>query len=166
MDKEFLKFSMRTRTKIGGRIFRKEKKYCESNVRLDVGGMGTDVPQVGTVAARVGKHHPARVQGSGQAPMWRVDIGRGQVRGGGRTHRMDGNLRVGKGHHILGGVHFETPFLLCSCMRARSMCVCVCVLPPAYAPAKLFFSYVLFVLCVLRLFCVLLYFLQVCFSWQ
>ena len=52
---------MKIRTRNGGRNFRKEKKKCESNVGLNLGGMGTDVPQVGTVAARVGENHPARV---------------------------------------------------------------------------------------------------------
>ena len=49
---------MKTRTRIGGRNFRKEKKNCESNVRFDVGGMGTNVPQVGTV---VSKHKRIKV---------------------------------------------------------------------------------------------------------
>ena len=89
--------------------------------------MGTNVPQVGTVAARVGEHHSAHVRGGGQAPTWQVDTGRGQVRGGGRTHRTDANLRVGKRDHVVGGVHFQTPFSHCSRVCARSLCVCVCV---------------------------------------
>ena len=51
------------------------KKKCESDVELDLGGMGTNVPQVGTVAARVGENHPARVRGSGQPPTWRAGRG-------------------------------------------------------------------------------------------
>ena len=66
---------MKTQTRNGRRNFKKEKIKCESNVRLDVGGMGIDVPQVGTVAARVGDNHPAHVRGSGQPPTWRADRG-------------------------------------------------------------------------------------------
>ena len=156
---------MKIRTKIGGWKFKKEKKNCESNVRFDVGGMGTEVPQVGTVAATVGEHHLAQMRGSGQAPTWRADTERGQVRGCGRTHRTDANLRVGKRDHVVGGVHFQTPFSLCSRARARSLCVCVCASARLRACETLI-SYVLFVRCVVRLLCVLLYFLQLCFSWH
>ena len=85
---------------------------------------------MGTVAARVGEHHSAQVRGSGQVSTWRADTGRGQVRGGGRIHRTDANLRVGKRDHVVGGVHFQTPFLHCSRACACSLCVCVCFRPP------------------------------------
>ena len=61
---------MKTRTRNGGQNFRKEKTKYESNVQLDVGGMGTDIPQVGPVTAKVGDNHLARVRGSGQPSMW------------------------------------------------------------------------------------------------
>ena len=116
--------------------------------------METDVPQVEMVAARVGDHHSARVQGSGQASTWQADTGRGQVRGGGQTHRTDANLRVGKRDHVVGGVHFQTPFLHCSRVRARSLCVCVCASAHPHVRETLI-AYVLFMRCVVRLLCIL-----------
>ena len=51
--------------------------------------------------------------------------------------RTGAPLRVGKGHHVIRGIHFQTPFLLCSRARAPALCLCVCFRPaarPRYSP--------------------------------
>ena len=95
--------------------------------------MGTDVPSVGTLADRGGEKPEARVRGGREAPTWRANRGSGQGWGGGRTRRTGAHVRVGKGHHVVGGVDSETPFFLCSRARAVSGCLCLCIPPPTRA---------------------------------
>ena len=71
-------------------------------------------------------------------------------------------LRVGKGHHIVRGVHFQTPFCF-ALTRAVSHCLCVCASAPPRSCETLF-SVVVLVRSVLCLFCVVFYVLQVFLS--
>ena len=43
-------------------------------------------------------------------------------------------FRVGKGHHVVRGVHFQTPFSLCSRARVAALSLCVCFRPAARPP--------------------------------
>ena len=95
------------------------------------GGMGTAVPAVGTLANRGGYNPEVRVRGGRAAHTWHAGRGIGQGRGGGRTRQTGAPLRVGKGHHVVQGVHFQTPFLLCSRVHAPALCLCVCFRPAA-----------------------------------
>ena len=97
------------------------------------------------------------MQGGCAAHTWRTDKGTRQGRGGGRTRRTGAPLRVGKGHHVVRGVHFQIPFSLCSRARVAALSLCVCfnpaVRPPnshlCHPPCALFI--VLVFLCVLCL---------------
>ena len=66
------------------------------------------------------------VRGGHEAHTWRAGRGSGQGRGGGRTRRTGTLLRVGKGHDVVRGVHFQTPFSLCSRARGPALSLCVC----------------------------------------
>ena len=68
------------------------------------------------------------------AHMWCTGRGIGQGRGGGRTRRTGAPLRVGKGDHVVRGVHFQTNFLLCSRARAAALSLCVCFCLAAQPP--------------------------------
>ena len=48
--------------------------------------------------------------------------------------RTGAPLRVGKGHHVVRGVHFQTPFSLCSRVRAAALYLCVCFCPAVRPP--------------------------------
>ena len=95
--------------------------------------MGTVVPAVGTLVNRGGYNPEVRVRGGRAAHTWRAGRGTGQGRGGGRTRRTGAPLRVGKGHHVVPPLHFQTPFLLSA--RARCCTLFVCVLPPRHVAA-------------------------------
>ena len=75
----------------------------------------------------------APVRGGCEAHTWCADRGSGQGRGGGRTRQTGAHIRVGKGHHVVGGVNSETPFFLCSCTHAVSGCLCLCLPLPTHA---------------------------------
>ena len=91
--------------------------------------MGTAAPAVGTLVNRGGYNPEVRVRGGRAVHTWRAGRGIGQGWGGRRTCRTGAPLRVGKGHHVVPALHFQTPFLLCShmCAAALSLCVCFCV---------------------------------------
>ena len=91
--------------------------------------MGTAVPAVGMLVNRGGYNPEVRVRGGRAAHMWCAGRGIGQGRGGGRTHRTGAPLRVGKGHHVVLPLHFQTPFLLSARARAPALCLCVCFRP-------------------------------------
>ena len=93
--------------------------------------MGTAVPAVGTLANRSGYNPEVGVRGGRAAHTWHAGRGTGHGRGGGRTCRTGAPLRVGKGHHVVRGVHFQTPFSLCSRACAPALCLCVCFRPAA-----------------------------------
>ena len=88
--------------------------------------MGTAIPAVGMLVNRGGYNPQVRVRGGHAAHTWRAGKGTGQGWGGGRTHRTGAPLRVGKGHHVVLALHFQTPFLLSSRARAPALCLCVC----------------------------------------
>ena len=128
--------------------------------------MGTAVPVVGMLANRGGYNPEVRVRGGRAAHTWCAGRGTGQGRGGGRTRRMDAPLRVGKGHHVVRGVHFQIPFSLCSCARAPALCLCVCFHPTTrprnalisqFACALCSVLVLLFVLCLASVFVVALH---------
>ena len=96
--------------------------------------MKTAVPAAGTLVNRGGYNPEVRVRGGRVAHTWRAGRGIGQGRGGGRTRRTGAPLRVGKGHHVVRGVHFQTPFSLCSHTRGPTLCLCVCFRPAARPP--------------------------------
>ena len=93
--------------------------------------MGTAVPGVGTLVNRGGYNPEVRVRGDRAAHTWRAGKGTGQGRGGGRTRRTGAPLRVGKGHHVVPTLHIQTPFLLCSRVRAPALCLCLGFRPTA-----------------------------------
>ena len=93
------------------------------------GGMGTAAPAVGTLVNRGGYNPEVRVRGGRAAHTWRAGRGTGLGRGGGRTRRTGVPLRVGKGHHVVSTLHFQTPFLLCSRARAHALCLHLCFRP-------------------------------------
>ena len=93
--------------------------------------MGTAVPGVGTLVNRGGYNPEVRVRGGHAAHTWRAGRGTGQGRRGGRMRRMGAPLRVGKGHHVVPALHFQTPFLLCSRTRAPTLYLCLCFCPAA-----------------------------------
>ena len=88
--------------------------------------MGTAVRAMGTLVNSGGYNPEVRVRGGRAARTWRAGRGTGQGQGGGRTRQTGAPLRVGKGHHVVPALHFQTPFLLCSRMRALALCLCVC----------------------------------------
>ena len=99
--------------------------------------MGTAIPAVGMLVNRGGYNPEVRVRGGRAAHTWRAGRGTGQGWRGGRTRRTGAPLRVGKGHHVVRGVHFQTPFSLCSRARATALCLCVCFRPatrPSLSP--------------------------------
>ena len=96
--------------------------------------MGTAVTAAETLVNRGGYNPKVRVRGGRAAHTWRASRGIGQGRGGGWTHRTGAPLRVGKGHHVVRGVHFQTPFSLCSHARAAALSLCVCFRPAARPP--------------------------------
>ena len=112
--------------------------------------MGTAVSAVGTLVNRDGYNPEVRVRGGRAAHTWRAGRGTGQGRGGERTRRTGAPLRVGKGHHVVQGVHFQTPFSLCSHVRGPALCLCVCFRPAARLPNS-HLCRVLVLLCVLCL---------------
>ena len=78
------------------------------------------------------------MRGGREAHTWHAGRGSGQGRAGGWTCRTGARLRVEKGHHVVRGVHFQTPFLLCSRARGPTLCLCLCFRPAArLATAKL-----------------------------
>ena len=93
--------------------------------------MGTDVPVVGTLVNRGGYNLEVRVRGGRAAHTWRAGRGTGQGWGGGRTRRTGAPLRVGKGHHVVPPLHFQTPFLLSARTHAPALYLCVCFRPAA-----------------------------------
>ena len=96
--------------------------------------MGTAVPSVGTLLNRGGYNPEVRVQGGRAGHTWRAGRGTGQGWGGGWMHRTGAPLRVGKEHHVVRRVHFQTPFFLCSRARAHALCLCLCFCPAARPP--------------------------------
>ena len=97
---------------------------------LVFGGMGTAAPAVGTLVNRGGYNPKVWVRGSRVAHTWRAGRGTGLGWGGGRTRRTGAPLRIGKGHHVVPALHFQTPFLLCSRVRAPALCLHLCFRPP------------------------------------
>ena len=73
-----------------------------------------------------------------EAHTWRAGRGSGQGRGGRRTRRTGAPLRVRKGHHVIRGVHFQTPFSLCSRARGPALSLCV-YFRPATRPRNFLF---------------------------
>ena len=71
------------------------------------------------------------MRGGCEAYTLRGDRGSGQGQGGGWTCRTGAPLRVGKRHHVVRGVHFQTPFLLCSRTRDPALTLCVYFRPAA-----------------------------------
>ena len=69
------------------------------------------------------------MRGGRAAHTWRASRGTGQGRGGGRTRRTGAPLRVGKGHHVVPPLHFQTPFLLSAHARTPTLYLCVCFRP-------------------------------------
>ena len=117
--------------------------------------MGTAVPGVGTLLNRGGYNPEVRVRGGRAAHMWRSGRGIGLGWRGRRMRRTGAPLRVGKGHHVVRRVHFQTPFSLCSRARAPALCLCMCFCPAA-RPRNDPISHSTCVLCsVLVLLCVL-----------
>ena len=88
--------------------------------------MGTAISAMGMLVNRGGYNPEVRVRGGRAAHTWRVDRGTGQRRGGGRMRRTGVPLRVGKGHHVVPALHFQTPFLLSARAHAPALCLCVC----------------------------------------
>ena len=118
--------------------------------------MGTAVLAVGTLMNRGGYNLEVRVRGGLVAHTWRAGRGTGQGRGGGQTRRTGAPLRVGKGHHVVPALHFQTPFLLSSRARALALCLYVCF-HPATRPQHSLLSHSASPLCtVLVLLCVAL----------
>ena len=116
--------------------------------------MGTADPAVETLVNRGSYNPEVWVRGGRAAHMWRVGRGTGQGRGGGRTRRTGAPLRVGKGHHVVPTLHFQTPFLLSARARAHALCLCVCF-RPATRPRHSLLSHSASPLCtVLVLLCV------------
>ena len=116
--------------------------------------MGTAIPAVGTLVNRGGYNPEVRVRGGHAAHKWRAGRGTGQGRGGGRTRRTGAPLRVGKGHHVVPPLHFQTPFLLSARARAPALCLYVCF-RPATLPRHSLLSHSTSPLCsVLVLLCV------------
>ena len=91
--------------------------------------MGTAVPTVGTLVNRGGNNPEVQMRGGRAAHRWRAGRGTGQDREGGRTCRMGAPFRVGKGHHVVPPLHFQTPFLLSAHACASVRCLCVCFRP-------------------------------------
>ena len=96
--------------------------------------MGTAVHAVGTLVNKGGYNPEVRVRGGRAAHMWCAGKGTGQGRGGGRTRQTGAPLRVGKGHHVVRGVHFQTPFSLCSRACGLALCLYVCFRPATRPP--------------------------------
>ena len=93
---------------------------------LVFGGMGTAALAVGTLVNKGGYNPEVRVRGGRAAHTWRAGRGAGQGRGGGRTRRTGAPLRVGKGHHVVPALHFQTLFCFPLGARAPARCLCVC----------------------------------------
>ena len=110
------------------RIWQNESYRIRS--ALVFGGMGTAAPTMGTLVNRGGYNPKVRVRGDRAAHTWRTSRGTRLGRGGERTRRMGAPLRVGKGHHVVPALHFQTPFLLCSRTRAPALCLHLCFCPP------------------------------------
>ena len=96
--------------------------------------MGTAAPVVGTLVNRGSYNPEVRVRGGRAAHTWRAGRGTGQGRGRGRTCRTGAPLRVGKGHHVVPALHFQTPFCF-PLARAlpHAICVCASAVPCGYA---------------------------------
>ena len=77
---------------------------------LVFGGMGTAAPAVGTLVNRGSYNPDVWVRGGRAAHTWCAGRGTRQGRGRGRTRRTGAPLRVGKGHHVVPALHFQTPF--------------------------------------------------------
>ena len=120
---------------------------------LVFGGMGTATPAVGTLVNRGGYNPEVRVRGGRAAHTWRAGRGTGQGRGGGRMRRTGAPLRVGKGHHVVPALHFQTLFCF-PLARALRHAVCVFAFAVPRGCAALF-SLLLLLRCVLLLHSVL-----------
>ena len=121
---------------------------------LVFGGMGTAAPAVGTLVNRGSYNFEVRVRGGRAAHTWRVGRGTGQGRGRGRTRRTGAPLRVGKGHHVVPALHFQTPFCF-PLTRALPHAICVCAFAVLCGCATLF-SFLLLLHSVLCLYCFVL----------
>ena len=121
---------------------------------LVFGGMGTATPAVGTLVNRGSYNPEVRVRGGCAAHTWRAGRGTGQGRGRGRTRRTGAPLRVGKGHHVVLALHFQTPFCF-PLARALSHAICVCASAVPCDCATLF-SLVLLLYSILCLYCFVL----------
>ena len=73
---------------------------------------------------RGGYNPEVRVRGGRAAHTWRAGRGTGHGRGGGRTRRTGAPLRVGKGHHVVPALHFQTLFCF-PLARALRHAICV-----------------------------------------
>ena len=110
------------------RIWQNESYRIRS--ALVFGGMGTADPVVGTLMNNGGYNPEVRVRGGRAAHTWRTGRGTGLGQGGGRTRQTGTPLRVGKGHHVVPALHFQTLFLLCSRAHAPTLCLHLCFRPP------------------------------------
>ena len=121
---------------------------------LVFGGMGTAEPAVGTLVNRGSYNPEVWVRGGRAAHTSRAGRGTGQGRGRGRTRRTGAPLRVGKGHHVVPALHFQTPFCF-PLARALWHAICVCASAVLCGCATLF-SLVLLLRSVLCLYCFVL----------
>ena len=121
---------------------------------LVFGGMGTAAPAVGTLVNRGSYNPEVRVRGGHAAYTWRAGRGTGQGQGRRQTRQTGAPLRVGKGHHVVPALHFQTPFCF-PLARAlpHAVCVCASVVPCGCATL---FSLVLLLRSVLCLYCFVL----------
>ena len=121
---------------------------------LVFGGMETANPAVGTLVNRGSYNPEVWVRGGRAAHTWCAGRGTGHGRGRGRTCRTGAPLRVGKGHHVVPALHFQTPFCF-PLMRALLHAICVCSSAMPCGCATLF-SLVLLLRFVLCLYCFVL----------
>ena len=121
---------------------------------LVFGGMGTTAPAVGTLVNRGSYNPEVRVRGGRAAHTWRAGRGTGQGQGCGRTRRTGAPLRVGKGHHVVLALHFQTPFCF-PLVQALPHAICLCASAVSCGYATVF-SLVLLLRCVLCLYCFVL----------
>ena len=114
---------------------------------LVFGGMGMVVNR--------GSYNPeVRVRGGRAAHTWRAGRGTGQGRGRGRTRRTGAPLRVGKGHHVVPALHFQTPFCFpLARVLPHVNCLCASAVPCGCATL---FSLLLLLRSVLCLYCFVL----------
>ena len=92
---------------------------------LVFGKIGMAALVVGTLVNRGSYNPEVRVRGGRAAHTWRAGRGTGQGRGRGRTCRTGAPLRVGKGHHVVPALHFQTPFCF-TLARGFLYAICVC----------------------------------------